>query len=59
MPKTITKATNKKGKKVAASISANSTDKKKGQRKEEGNIGVGKGDRGAKRLDVIKAKSYT
>jgi len=55
----MTKATNKKGKKVAASISANSTDKKKGQRKEEGNIGVGKGDRGAKRLDVIKAKSYT
>ena len=43
----------------SASISANSTDKKKGQRKEEGNIGVGKGDRGAKRLDVIKAKSYT
>jgi len=59
LPKTITKATNKKGKKVAALISANSTDKKKGKRKEEGNIGVVKGDRGAKRLNVIKAKSYT
>ena len=55
----MTKATNKKGKKAAVSISANSTDKKKGKRKEEGNIGVGKGDRGAKRLNVIKAKSYT
>ena len=55
----MTKATYKKGKKAAVSISANSTDKKKGKRKEEGNIGVGKGDRGAKRLNVIKAKSYT